>query len=67
MAEKFDVEMNEDLVTLCFSLSLMGRKALASASHQGNAQDPVRPELFLHGLHSLFQVSYRLCEKWKFK
>ena len=56
VAKKFEVEMNQDLVTLCFSLSLMGRKALASASHQGNAQDPVRPELFLHGLHSLFQV-----------
>ena len=57
MAKKFDIEMTDDLVTLCFSLSLMGRKALASASHQGPlSQDPVRPELFLHGLHSLFQV-----------
>ena len=61
VAKKFEVEMNQDLVTLCFSLSLMGRKALASASHQGNAQDPVRPELFLHGLHSLFQVHFRVC------
>ena len=60
VAKKFEVEMNQDLVTLCFSLSLMGRKALASASHQGNAQDPVRPELFLHGLHSLFQVLFAI-------
>ena len=58
---KNNPEITEDseLVTLCFALSQMGRKALASAAHQtgSGATDPVRIELFLHGLHSLFQVS----------
>ena len=49
--------IESNIFTLCYALSVMGRKALASASHQGpGAQDPVRIELFLHGLHSLFQV-----------
>ena len=52
-----DETIESNIFTLCFALSLMGRKALASASHQGHgAQEPVRIELFLHGLHSLFQV-----------
>ena len=54
-----DESIESNIFTLCFALSLMGRKALASASHQGHgAQEPVRIELFLHGLHSLFQVSF---------
>ena len=54
-----DESIESNIFTLCFALSLMGRKALASASHQGHgAQEPVRIELFLHGLHSLFQVRF---------
>ena len=57
MSHNDDESIESNIFTLCFALSIMGRKALASASHQGHgAQEPVRIELFLHGLHSLFQV-----------
>ena len=44
---------DSDLVSLCLSLSVLGRRALGAAGH--NALSTV--EFFLVGLHALFKVS----------
>ena len=43
---------DSDLVSLCLSLSVLGRRALGAAGH--NALSTV--EFFLVGLHALFKV-----------
>lgn len=49
---EFDHKKDSFLVTLCFALSLLGRRALGAASH--NFLTSV--EFFLYGLHALFKV-----------
>ncbi|XP_061376785.1 protein pecanex isoform X4 [Danaus plexippus] len=54
------------LVTLCFALSLLGRRALAAAQHL-SASSSV--EFFLYGLHSLFKGDFRITcsrDEWVF-
>lgn len=53
------------LVSLCFSLSLLGRRALGAASH--NFLTSV--EFFLYGLHALFKGDFRITsvrDEWVF-
>ena len=53
------------LVSLCFALSLLGRRALGAASH--NFMTSV--EFFLHGLHALFKGDFRITsvrDEWVF-
>ncbi|GBP53300.1 Pecanex-like protein 1 [Eumeta japonica] len=53
------------LVTLCFALSLVGRRALAAASHVAASS----VEFFLFGLHSLFKGDFRITcarDEWVF-
>ena len=49
--EAIDYKKDSFLVTLCFALSLLGRRALGAASH--NFLTSV--EFFLYGLHALFK------------
>ncbi|XP_052769095.1 pecanex-like protein 1 isoform X2 [Mya arenaria] len=62
------VECRRDspLVSLCFALSLLGRRALGNASHN-NASASV--EFFLYGLHALFKGDFRITssrDEWVF-
>ncbi|KAG7207181.1 hypothetical protein KM043_008869 [Ampulex compressa] len=52
------LERNRDsnLVSLCFALSLLGRRVLGAASH--NTVSSV--EFFLYGLHALFKGDFRI-------
>lgn len=53
------------LVSLCFALSLLGRRALGAASH--NFMTSV--EFFLYGLHALFKGDFRITsvrDEWVF-
>ena len=53
------------LVSLCFALSLLGRRALGAASH--NFLTSV--EFFLYGLHALFKGDFRITsvrDEWVF-
>ncbi|XP_059045383.1 pecanex-like protein 1 [Achroia grisella] len=53
------------LVTLCFALSLLGRRALAAAQHLSTSS----VEFFLYGLHSLFKGDFRITcarDEWVF-
>ncbi|XP_072945543.1 pecanex-like protein 1 isoform X2 [Epargyreus clarus] len=53
------------LVTLCFALSLLGRRALAAAQHISASS----VEFFLYGLHSLFKGDFRITcarDEWVF-
>ncbi|BFZ12057.1 hypothetical protein BsWGS_15095 [Bradybaena similaris] len=43
------------LVTLCYALSLLGRRALSAASHNSASVD-----FFLFGLHALFKGDFRI-------
>ena len=53
--ETFDHKKDSFLVTLCFALSLLGRRALGAASH--NFLTSV--DFFLYGLHALFKGDFR--------
>ncbi|XP_053608711.1 pecanex-like protein 1 isoform X2 [Plodia interpunctella] len=53
------------LLTLCFALSLLARRALAAAQHQSASS----VEFFLYGLHSLFKGDFRITcarDEWVF-
>ncbi|KAG6453725.1 hypothetical protein O3G_MSEX008304 [Manduca sexta] len=53
------------LLTLCFALSLLGRRALAAAQHLSASS----VEFFLYGLHSLFKGDFRITcarDEWVF-
>ncbi|XP_047028018.1 pecanex-like protein 1 isoform X2 [Helicoverpa zea] len=53
------------LTTLCFALSLLGRRALAAAQHLSASS----VEFFLYGLHSLFKGDFRITcarDEWVF-
>ncbi|XP_047133390.1 pecanex-like protein 3 isoform X2 [Hydra vulgaris] len=55
-----------NLVTLCFALSLLGRRLLSTAS---NNQWNASLKSFLHGLHSLFKGDFRVTaikDEWIF-
>lgn len=54
------------LVSLCFALTLLARRTLATASHSASS---LGVEFFLHGLHSLFKGDFRLThvrDEWVF-
>lgn len=54
------------LVSLCLSLTLLARRALATASHSASS---LGVEFFLHGLHSLFKGDFRITstrDEWVF-
>ncbi|XP_022827054.1 protein pecanex [Spodoptera litura] len=53
------------VTTLCFALSLLGRRALAAAQHLSASS----VEFFLYGLHSLFKGDFRITcarDEWVF-
>uniref|UniRef100_UPI00398F0BAF pecanex-like protein 2 n=1 Tax=Pristiophorus japonicus TaxID=55135 RepID=UPI00398F0BAF len=53
------------LVTLCYSLSILGRRALGTATHNMS----ISLESFLYGLHALFKGDFRITAKqeWIFE
>ncbi|XP_048360438.1 pecanex-like protein 3 [Sphaerodactylus townsendi] len=58
-------EWNSPLVTLCFGLCILGRRALGTASHSMSAS----LEPFLYGLHALFKGDFRITsprDEWVF-
>jgi Pecanex protein (C-terminus) len=60
-----DTHRDSVAVTLCFALSLVGRRTLGSASH--NTSSSV--EFFLYGLHALFKGDFRITsprDEWIF-
>uniref|UniRef100_A0A8C8S6Z7 Pecanex-like protein n=1 Tax=Pelusios castaneus TaxID=367368 RepID=A0A8C8S6Z7_9SAUR len=60
-----DKEWNSPLVTLCFGLCILGRRALGTASHSLSAS----LEPFLYGLHALFKGDFRITsprDEWVF-
>ncbi|KAI5694056.1 hypothetical protein M8J75_010034 [Diaphorina citri] len=60
-----DKAKDSSFVSLCFALSLLGRRTLGAASH--NTVSSV--EFFLYGLHALFKGDFRItCERdeWVF-
>lgn len=63
--EEVDGSKESALVSLCFALSLLGRRALGAASH--NFLSSV--EFFLFGLHALFKGDFRITsmrDEWVF-
>uniref|UniRef100_A0A8C3SYH0 Pecanex-like protein n=1 Tax=Chelydra serpentina TaxID=8475 RepID=A0A8C3SYH0_CHESE len=59
------VEWDSPLVTLCFGLCILGRRALGTASHSLSAS----LEPFLYGLHALFKGDFRITsprDEWVF-
>ncbi|XP_062867121.1 pecanex-like protein 3 [Trichomycterus rosablanca] len=60
-----DSEKDSPLVTLCFGLCILGRRALGTASHSMSAS----LEPFLYGLHALFKGDFRITsprDEWVF-
>ncbi|XP_063001648.1 LOW QUALITY PROTEIN: pecanex-like protein 3 [Elgaria multicarinata webbii] len=60
-----DREWNSPLVSLCFGLCILGRRALGTASHSMSAS----LEPFLYGLHALFKGDFRITsprDEWVF-
>lgn len=58
-------DWNSPLVTLCFGLCVLGRRALGTASHSMSAS----LEPFLYGLHALFKGDFRITsprDEWVF-
>ncbi|XP_029470609.1 pecanex-like protein 3 isoform X8 [Rhinatrema bivittatum] len=58
-------DCNSPLVTLCFGLCILGRRALGTASHSMSAS----LEPFLFGLHALFKGDFRITsprDEWVF-
>ena len=63
-----DMQVSRDswLVSLCYGLSLLGRRALNTASHNNSASSV---EFFLFGLHALFKGDFRITssrDEWVF-
>ncbi|XP_059497647.1 pecanex-like protein 3 isoform X2 [Stegostoma tigrinum] len=59
-------DRNSHLVTLCFGLCILGRRALGTASHSMSASSL---EPFLYGLHALFKGDFRITcprDEWVF-
>ncbi|MGH0174955.1 UNVERIFIED_CONTAM: hypothetical protein FKN15_011194 [Acipenser sinensis] len=60
-----NVERDSPMVTLCFGLCILGRRALGTASHSMSAS----LEPFLYGLHALFKGDFRITsprDEWVF-
>ncbi|KAH9509316.1 Pecanex-like protein 1, partial [Bulinus truncatus] len=53
--KEIDSSKTSMLVTLCYALSLLGRRALSAASHNSTSVD-----FFLFGLHALFKGDFRI-------
>ncbi|XP_046982219.1 pecanex-like protein 1 [Schistocerca americana] len=65
LAQLSDRGRDSTLVSLCFALSLLGRRTLGAASH--NTVSSV--EFFLYGLHALFKGDFRITsvrDEWIF-
>ncbi|XP_028843982.1 pecanex-like protein 2 isoform X2 [Denticeps clupeoides] len=62
--EPVDSDEDSPLVTLCFALSLLGRRSLGTASH--NMSNSL--ESFLYGFNTLFKGDFRIASKdeWVF-
>ncbi|KAL5008557.1 hypothetical protein ScPMuIL_014138 [Solemya velum] len=57
------------LVSLCYGLSLLGRRALGTASHNTHNSASVSVDFFLYGLHALFKGDFRITstrDEWVF-
>ncbi|XP_033628750.1 pecanex-like protein 1 isoform X1 [Asterias rubens] len=64
--EELDSTKQSWLVTLCFALCLLGRRALGTASHHLSTSIL---ESFLYGLHALFKGDFRITsvkDEWVF-
>uniref|UniRef100_A0A452S4G6 Pecanex-like protein n=1 Tax=Ursus americanus TaxID=9643 RepID=A0A452S4G6_URSAM len=64
-SQAVDQDWNSPLVTLCFGLCVLGRRALGTASHSMSAS----LEPFLYGLHALFKGDFRITsprDEWVF-
>ncbi|XP_064359258.1 pecanex-like protein 3 isoform X2 [Dromaius novaehollandiae] len=64
-AQPVDKDWDSPLVTLCFGLCALGRRALGTASHSMSAS----LEPFLYGLHALFKGDFRITsprDEWVF-
>lgn len=63
------VRKNEDfIISLCFGLSLLARRALGTASHHNSALISV--DFFLYGFHALFKGDFRVHsarDEWVFQ
>ncbi|KAM4662611.1 pecanex-like protein 1 isoform 1-T1 [Discoglossus pictus] len=60
-----DAEKDSALVTLCYGLCILGRRALGTASHHMSSN----LESFLYGLHALFKGDFRISsmrDEWIF-
>uniref|UniRef100_A0AAR2KI39 Pecanex-like protein n=1 Tax=Pygocentrus nattereri TaxID=42514 RepID=A0AAR2KI39_PYGNA len=65
VSKPVDSERDSPLVTLCFGLCILGRRALGTASHSMSAS----LEPFLYGLHALFKGDFRITsprDEWVF-
>ncbi|KAI4896592.1 hypothetical protein NFI96_018219 [Prochilodus magdalenae] len=64
MEEPVDSDEDSPLVTLCFALSVLGRRSLGTASH--NMSNSL--ESFLYGFNTLFKGDFRIATKdeWVF-
>uniref|UniRef100_A0A8C8UCR2 Pecanex-like protein n=1 Tax=Peromyscus maniculatus bairdii TaxID=230844 RepID=A0A8C8UCR2_PERMB len=64
-SQPVDQDWNSPLVTLCFGLCVLGRRALGTAAHSMSAS----LEPFLYGLHALFKGDFRITsprDEWVF-
>ncbi|XP_006884788.1 PREDICTED: pecanex-like protein 1-like isoform X2 [Elephantulus edwardii] len=64
-AKPLDVDKESSLVTLCYGLCVLGRRALGTASHHMSSN----LESFLYGLHALFKGDFRISsirDEWIF-
>ena len=60
-------ETEADVITLCFALSLLARRALGAASHHNSFSSV---EFLLYGLHALFKGDFRITssrDEWVFQ
>ncbi|OWF38383.1 pecanex-like protein 1 [Mizuhopecten yessoensis] len=64
--KSLDTAKDSMLVSLCFALSLLGRRALGTATHNTASSSM---DFFLHGLHALFKGDFRITsprDEWVF-
>ncbi|XP_038621911.1 pecanex-like protein 1 isoform X1 [Tachyglossus aculeatus] len=64
-AKPLDADKDSLLVTLCYGLCVLGRRALGTASHHMSSN----LESFLYGLHALFKGDFRISsirDEWIF-
>ncbi|XP_065348077.1 pecanex-like protein 1 isoform X3 [Cloeon dipterum] len=64
-----DTHRDSAAVSLCFALSLIGRRTLGSASHNSVSSFVFSVEFFLYGLHALFKGDFRITsprDEWIF-